>query len=47
MSFDFEYGRYAVYIWGAFGFTTLITGWMIASSLLSARKWRSKAERGE
>jgi heme exporter protein D len=40
----FDFGKYAPYIWPAFGATALVFGWMIADSLLRARKWRLKAE---
>jgi len=45
MAFDFDTGKYAFYVWGAYGITAVVVGWMIASSLLSARKWRREAER--
>lgn len=40
----FDFGKYAVYIWPAYGISALVIGWLIADSLLSARKWRRKAE---
>ncbi|WP_297512490.1 heme exporter protein CcmD [uncultured Caulobacter sp.] len=45
MSFDFDAGKYAIYLWPAFGISALAFAWMIASSLLTARRWRREAER--
>ncbi len=45
MHFDFDAGKYAVYIWPAFGLTVAAFVWMIADSLASARRWRREAER--
>lgn len=44
---DFDAGKYAVYVWPAFGLTALAFGWMIASTLLRARRWRREVERLE
>jgi len=45
MHFDFDAGKYAVYIWPAFALTAGAFVWMIADSLASARRWRREAER--
>lgn len=45
MSFDFDAGKYAVYVWPAFALTAAVFGWMIADSLLTARRWRAEAQR--
>jgi heme exporter protein D len=45
MSFDFDAGKYAVYLWPAFAISALAFAWMIADSLLGARRWRREAER--
>ena len=45
MSFNFDVGRYAVYIWPAYAITAAVLVWMIAASLLAARRWRAEAER--
>ncbi|PVM85051.1 heme exporter protein CcmD [Caulobacter radicis] len=45
MHFDFDAGKYAVYVWPAFALTAAVFGWMIADSLLAARRWRAEAER--
>ncbi len=41
---DFEFGKYAVYIWASFGLTALVFAGMIAASLAHARRWRKLAE---
>ena len=43
--FDFDAGKYAFYIWGAFGVTGAVMLWMIADSCLRTRSWRRKAEK--
>jgi heme exporter protein D len=45
MSFDFDAGKYAVYLWPAFAISALAFAWMIADSLLTARRWRREFER--
>ena len=45
MTFDFDMGKYAVYVWPAFAVTAAAFAWMIADSLASARRWRREAER--
>ena len=45
MSFDFDAGKYAIYLWPAFAISALAFAWMITSSLLMARCWRREAER--
>ena len=45
MHFDFDAGKYAVYVWPAFALTAGAFVWMIADSLASARRWRREAER--
>ena len=45
MSFDFDAGKYAVYLWPAFAISALAFAWMITGSLLTARRWRREAER--
>jgi heme exporter protein CcmD len=41
---DFHTGRYAAYIWPAYGITVLVFAGMIASSLRHAARWRRRAE---
>ena len=44
-SFDFDAGKYAVYVWPAFALTAAVFAWMIIDSLATARRWRAEAER--
>lgn len=43
--FDFNAGKYALFVWPAYGLTALIFVVLIADSLLRARRWRRAAER--
>jgi heme exporter protein D len=45
MHFDFDAGKYAVYLWPAFALSVAAFVWMVADSLASARRWRREAER--
>ncbi len=45
MSFDFDAGKYAIYLWPAFAVSIAAFAWMIADSLLMARRWRREPER--
>lgn len=45
MHFDFDAGKYAVYVWPAFALTAAVFAWMIVDSLSAARRWRAEAER--
>jgi heme exporter protein D len=45
MHLDFDAGKYAVYIWPAYGALVLVVGWMVIDSVLSARRWRLEAGR--
>lgn len=45
--FDFDAGKYALYVWGAWGATAVVFLWMIADSCLRTRRWRRRAEQGE
>lgn len=47
MTFDFDAGRYAAFIWPAYAVTAGGFAWMIADTLLRARRWRAEAERLE
>lgn len=40
-------GKYAAFIWPAYGVTALGFIWMIAATLLRARRWRREVERLE
>lgn len=45
MSFDFDAGKYAIYLWPAFAVSAIAFAWLIVDSLAMARRWRSEAER--
>lgn len=45
MHFDFDAGKYAVYVWPAFAVSAAAFGWMIFDSLSLARRWKQEAER--
>ncbi len=40
-------GKYAAFIWPAYGVSILGFAWMVADTLGRARRWRRKAERLE
>jgi heme exporter protein D len=42
---DFDAGKYAAYVWPAFGVTAAVFVVMIAASLSHARRWKQRAER--
>lgn len=44
---DFDAGKYALFVWPAFAITAVVLAWMVADSLLRARRWRREAERLE
>ena len=44
---DFAAGKYAVYVWPAYGLTALVFGLLIADSLARARRWRRSARTRE
>lgn len=44
MSF-FDVGRYAAYIWPAYGITAALLGGLVAHSLVAARRWKQAADR--
>ena len=41
---DLDAGKYAQYIWPAFGAVAVVIGWMIADSLARARRWKKRVE---
>ena len=41
---DFDFGKYAVYIWPAYGLTAAVFAGLVASTLGHARKWKRRAE---
>lgn len=45
MSFDFDAGKHAIYLWPAFAVSAVAFVWLIGDSLAMARRWRREAER--
>ena len=39
-----QIGKYAIFIWAAYGLTAVVFLGMIVSSLANARRWRRRAE---
>jgi heme exporter protein D len=44
---DFDAGKYAAFVWPAYGLTALVFLVLIADTLARARRWRQTAERDE
>ena len=44
---DLDAGKYALFVWPAFAATAAVLGWMVADSLVRARKWKRALERLE
>jgi len=44
---DLDMGKYAAFVWPSFAASLVVIGWMVADSLLRARKWRKAVERLE
>ncbi len=44
MTFDFDFGKYAPYLWASIVLMILVLGALSADTLMRARKWRKKAE---
>jgi heme exporter protein D len=44
---DFDAGKYAVFVWPAYGLTVLVFALLIISSLIRARRWRDAVQRLE
>ncbi|MCY1645959.1 heme exporter protein CcmD [Caulobacter sp. SL161] len=45
MSFDFDAGKYAIYLWPAFAISAIAFVWLIGDSLAMARRWRREVDR--
>ena len=45
--FDFDAGKYAVFVWPAYAITAVVFIALIADSLLRARRWRQAVEARE
>jgi heme exporter protein D len=41
---NLDMGRYAIFVWPAYGVTAVIFAGMIIDSLARARRWRRRAE---
>ena len=41
---DLEFGRYAAYVWAAYGVSAAVLLALVADTLLRARRWRRAAE---
>ncbi len=44
---DFDAGKYAAYVWPAYGLTAIVIGGMVADTLARARRWRREVEARE
>jgi heme exporter protein D len=44
---DLHTGKYAAYIWPAFGITALVFAVLIIGALNHARRWRRRAEEAQ
>jgi len=43
--FDFDMGKYAIYVWPAYAISAVVLVAMVLDSLVRARRWRTEAER--
>jgi heme exporter protein D len=39
-----EAGKYAAYVWPAYGLSALTFVWMLVDSLARARRWKARAD---
>lgn len=44
---DFDAGKYAAFVWPAYGLTALVLIGLIADTLLRSYRWRREARRDE
>jgi len=44
---DFDMGKYVWFVWPAYAISVAAFAWMIADSLLRARRWKREATRLE
>jgi heme exporter protein D len=44
---DFDAGKYAPFVWPAYGLTAAVLTWLVIDSLARATRWRRAAERHE
>ncbi|MGZ8362746.1 MAG: heme exporter protein CcmD [Caulobacteraceae bacterium] len=47
MSFDFDMGKYAAFVWPAYALSAAVLAALVWTTLARARKWRREAERLE
>ena len=45
MGLDFDAGKYAFYVWAAYGASAGVIAAMVAETLIRAARWRREAER--
>ena len=45
--FDFDAGKYALFVWPAYGITALVFALLVVDSLLRARRWRRAVQAAE
>jgi heme exporter protein D len=44
---DFDAGKYAAFVWPAYGLTAVVFAVLVADTLARARRWRAAVERRE
>ena len=44
MSFDFDPGRYAAFLWPAYAVSAAALAWMVTDTLTRARFWKRRAD---
>ncbi|HYD46055.1 MAG TPA: heme exporter protein CcmD [Phenylobacterium sp.] len=42
---DFDASPYAAFVWPAYAVTALAFVWMVADSLIRARRWKARADK--
>ncbi len=42
---DFDAGKHAFYVWSSFAATVVVLGWMIADTVVRARRWKRELDR--
>ncbi len=47
MSLHLEAGKYALYLWPAYGLSAVVIAGLVVESLLRSRRWRQAAEMQE
>lgn len=45
--FDFNAGKYALFVWSAYGLSALVFLVLIVDSLMGARRWKGEVKRRE